>query len=252
MHRDAGPHLDAGVAPIAGAGASSPAAVAIRQDVIRACKILDGLRLVEGFGHVSARLPDGGMLITPARGLALARESELLTIGPDGSCLHGDPSSAPLERWMHLAIYRARPDVGAICRTHSRMAAALGVAREPLRAMHGFGGMLGLEVPLYDGTDLITDDGLGQAVAASLGDRTALLLRGNGALITGEGVPQACIRAVYLEEAAWMHVVSEGIGGGIPFTSEELRARSRWYAVEVSRAWEYYTNKFASDPMRPG
>jgi HCOMODA/2-hydroxy-3-carboxy-muconic semialdehyde decarboxylase len=126
------------------------------------------------------------------------------------------------------------------------MAVALGVARKPLRAMHGFGGMRGLEVPLYDGTDLITDDTLGQAVAASLGDRTALLLRGNGALITGESVPQACVRAIYLEEAAWMQVIAEGIGGGIPFNSEELRARSRWYAVEVSRAWEYYTSKFAA------
>jgi len=242
VHRDAGPRLDAGVAPIAGADTNTP----LRQDVIRACRVLDGMGLVEGFGHVSARLPEGGMLITPARGLALARQSELLTVGPDGACLQGDPASAPLERWMHLAIYRARPDVGAICRTHSRMAAALGVSRKPLRAMHGFGGMLGLEMPLYDGTDLITDDGLGRAVAASLDDRAAVLLRGNGALITGESVPQACVRAIYLEEAAWMQIVAEGIGGGTPFTSDEHRTRSRWYAVEISRAWEYYTSKFAA------
>jgi ribulose-5-phosphate 4-epimerase/fuculose-1-phosphate aldolase len=244
MHRDAGPHLDAGVAPIA--DRDSSAAAALRQDVIRACKVLDGMRLVEGFGHVSARLPDGSMLITPARGLALATESDLLTFGLDGECLAGDPSSAPLERWLHLAIYRSRPDVGAICRTHSRMAAALGVARKPLRAMHGFGGMLGLDIPIYDGTDLITDDGLGRAVAADLEDRAAVMLRGNGALTTGESVPQACVRAIYLEEAAWMQVVAEGLGGGRPFTSDELRARSRWYAVEVARAWEYYTSRFAA------
>jgi ribulose-5-phosphate 4-epimerase/fuculose-1-phosphate aldolase len=209
------------------------------------------MKLVEGFGHVSARLPDGSMLITPARGLALVTEAELLTIGPDGDCLSGDPASAPLERWMHLAVYRARPDVGAICRTHSRMAAALGVARRPLHAMHGFGAMLGLDVPLYDGTDLITDDGLGRAVAAELGDHAAVLLRGNGALITGENVLQACVRAIYLEEAAWMQVVAEGVGGGTLFTSDELRARSRWYAVEVDRAWEYYTARFAA-PSKPG
>jgi ribulose-5-phosphate 4-epimerase/fuculose-1-phosphate aldolase len=214
--------------------------------MIRACRILDGMRLVEGFGHVSARLPDGSTLITPARGLALAQEAELLTFGLDGGCLRGDPASAPLERWMHLAIYRARPDVRAICRTHSRMAAALGAARTPIRATHGFGGMLGLEVRVHDETDLITDDGMGQAVAAALGDRTAILLRGNGALIAGGSVSQACVRAIYLEEAAWIQVVAAGEGGALPFSADELHARARWYDVEVARAWEYYTTKFAS------
>jgi ribulose-5-phosphate 4-epimerase/fuculose-1-phosphate aldolase len=214
--------------------------------MIRACRILDGMRLVEGFGHVSARLPDGSILITPARGLALAQEAQLLTFGLDGVCLRGDPASAPLERWMHLAIYRARPDVRAICRTHSRMAAALGAARTPIRAAYGFGGMLGLEVRVHDETDLITDDGMGQAVAAALGDRTAILLRGNGALIAGGSVSQACVRAIYLEEAAWIQVVAAGEGGALPFSADELHARARWYDVEVARAWEYYTTKFAS------
>lgn len=246
MHRDVSPHLDAGVAAIPDAGTDSPTAAAIRQDVIRACKILDGMKLVEGFGHVSARLLEGGVLITPARGLALARDAELLTFGLDGECLDGDPSSAPLERWMHLAIYRARPDVFAICRTHSRMAAALGVAQTPIRATHGFGGMLGLEVPVHDETDLITDSDMGRAVAAALAEKTAILLRGNGAVITGESVPQACVRAIYLEEAAWMQVIAAQVGGGYPFTAEELQRRARWHQVEVGRAWEYYTTRFAS------
>src|SRR3972149_5965354 len=142
MHGDAGAHLDAGGAAIPDAPSNVPSVAAIRRDMIRACKILDGMRLVEGFGHVSARLADGSVLVTPARGLALAQESELLTFSLDGACQHGDPSTAPLERFLHLALYRARPDVRAICRTHSRMAAALGAARTPIRATHGFGGEL--------------------------------------------------------------------------------------------------------------
>ena len=246
MHGDAGAHLDAGVAAIPDAPSNVSTVAAIRQDMIRACRILDGMRLVEGFGHVSARLPDGSTLITPARGLALAQEAELLTFGLDGGCLRGDPASAPLERWMHLAIYRARPDVRAICRTHSRMAAALGAALTSIRPTHGFGGMLGLEVPVHDETDLITDDSMGQAVAAALGDRTAVLLRGNGAVVTGGSVAQACVRAIYLEEAAWIQVVAAGAGGALPFSADELHARARWYDVEVARAWEYYTTKFFS------
>ena len=245
MHRDAGPHLDAGVAAIADPATASPTADAIRQDMIRACRVLDGMGLVEAFGHVSARLPNADMLITPARGPGLAREEQLLSFSPEGECVGGEAESAPLERWMHLAIYGARPDVQAICRTHSRMAAALGTARMPIRAAHGFGGMLGMEVPVYDETDLITNAAMGQSVAAALGHRTAILLRGNGALVTGGSLSQACIRAVYLEEAAWMQVVAVGVGGALPLTVEELQARARWYDVEVARAWEYYTTKFA-------
>ena len=213
--------------------------------MIRACRVLDGMGLVEGFGHVSARLPDGNMLITPARGPGLAREEELLAFSLEGERVSGEAKTAPLERWMHLAIYRARSDVHAICRTHSRMAAALGTARIPIRAAHGFGGMLGMEVPVHDETDLITNDAMGQSVAAALGNGTAILLRGNGAVITGGSLPQACIRAVYLEEAAWMQLVAAGAGGALPFTVEELHARARWYDVEVARAWEDYATKFA-------
>jgi HCOMODA/2-hydroxy-3-carboxy-muconic semialdehyde decarboxylase len=214
-----------------------------RQDVVRVCRVLDQRGLVEGFGHVTVRLPGGNMLITPARGPGLATEDELLVFSPEGELVAGREGTAPLERWMHLAIYRARPDVNAICRTHSRMAAALGVANVPVRPSHGFGGMLGTEVPVHPENDLITSDAMGREVAATLGDRQGVLLRGNGALVTGATLPQACVRAIYLEEAAWMQVVAAGVGGAIPFTPEELAARQRWYDVEVERAWEYYTAK---------
>lgn len=217
----------------------------LRRDVVRVCRVLDGMGLVEGFGHVSVRLDDGNVLITPARGLGLVGEDELLVFCPDGEWVSGREGTAPLERWMHLAIYRARPDVNAICRTHSRMAAALGVANVPIQTAHGFGGMLGLEVPVHPENDLITDDEMGRAVAVTLGDHVALLLRGNGSLATGSRLEQACVRAIYLEEAAWMQVVAERAGDMMPFTPEELAARSRWHDIEVERAWEYYTARYA-------
>jgi HCOMODA/2-hydroxy-3-carboxy-muconic semialdehyde decarboxylase len=218
----------------------------VQQKVICVCRVLDGLGLVEGLGHVSARLPDGNMLITPARGLGLVRVDELLTFNLEGTLVAGREGTAPLERWMHLAVYRTRPDVHAICRTHSRMAAVLGVANAPVRTAHGFGGMLGRVVPVHFVNDLITNDAMGQAVAVSLADHVGVLLRGNGALVTGSTLPQACVRAIYLEEAAWLQVTATKVGGAIPFTPEELNARSRWHDVEMERAWEYYSTKYGS------
>ena len=218
----------------------------IRQEVITVCHVLDGLGLVEGFGHVSVRLPDGNILITPARAPGLTRPDELLTFNPEGGLVAGGEGTGPLERWMHFAIYRARPDVQAVARTHSRMAAALGVANTPVHTAHGFGGMLGAVVPIHPENDLVTDDAMGQAVATSLDDSAAVLLRGNGALVTGATLPQACVRAIFLEEAAWLQVTAAGVGGAVPFTTDELNARSRWHDVEMKRAWDYYSAKFCS------
>lgn len=218
----------------------------VRQEMIRVCRVLDGMQLVEGFGHVSVRLANNDVLITPARGLGLVEATELLTFKLNGELVAGAGGTAPLERWMHLAIYRARPDVYAICRTQSRMAAVLGVGNTPVRTAHGFGGMLGAVVPVHFENDLITNDEMGQAVAVSLADHVGVLLRGNGALVTGATLPQACVRAIYLEEAAWLQVTATRVGGAIPFTPEELNARSRWHDVEMERAWEYYSTKYGS------
>ena len=216
----------------------------IRQDVISVCRVLDGLGLVEGFGHVSVRLPDGNILITPARAPGIAKAEELLTFSPEGALVAGPEGTGPLECWMHFAIYRARSDVQAVARTHSRMAAALGVANTPVRTAHGFGGMLGAVVPVHPENDLITNDAMGQAVAVSLDNNAGVLLRGNGALVTGSTLPQACVRAIFLEEAAWIQVTAAGVGSSIPFTTDELDARSRWHDVEMGRAWDYYRSKF--------
>ncbi|HMQ52117.1 MAG TPA: class II aldolase/adducin family protein [Anaerolineae bacterium] len=221
----------------------------IQQEIIRVCRILEGKGLVEGFGHVSVRLNAETMLITPARGLRLVEAADLLVFDLSGQIKTGRLETAPLERWLHLAIYQTRPDLQAICRTHSPMAAALGVANQPLRPAHGFGAMLGAEVRVHPDNDLITDLTMGQNVATSLGAQAGLLLRGNGSLACGASLPEACVRAIYLEEAAWLQVTAAKIGGAVPFTLAEMKARARWHAVELERAWEYYSTKFAGEKV---
>ena len=62
----------------------------LKKDVISACRILSHKRLVEGFGHVSVRIPDSELFIlTPRIGLALVTEKELLTINFYGAVVEG-------------------------------------------------------------------------------------------------------------------------------------------------------------------
>jgi ribulose-5-phosphate 4-epimerase/fuculose-1-phosphate aldolase len=215
--------------------------------IVAAGRIMDGMKLTEGFGHMSARLADQDrILITGALAPGLATTADLLEFSVAGECLQGAASGLKpaLETPLHLAIYRARPGVRAICRTHSPYAVACGASGRSIRASHGFGGMLGLRVEIHPEADLIVNAAQGDAVAAALGANTALLLRGNGALATGATVEEAVVRAIFLEESARHEILCASGGGPAGLEPELLALRARWYGNETARAWHYYASKF--------
>src|SRR5262249_58037813 len=77
----------------------------LRAEVLTACRVLTHFRIVEGFGHVSARIAGGDrILITPRKALGLVSEAELVELDPDGRQLAGE-GGPPLEAAVHLAGY---------------------------------------------------------------------------------------------------------------------------------------------------
>ncbi len=65
----------------------------LKKDVVSACRILSRQKLVEGFGHVSARIIDSDrFIITPRISLALVTEAELLTMNLNGEVVAGNSS----------------------------------------------------------------------------------------------------------------------------------------------------------------
>ena len=209
-------------------------------EVAEAARIISGAGLVEAFGHVSARAGDGFM-ITPTSPLGDVGEDDVLCVGPDGST--GSMSDCtPLEVPMHAAIYAARPDVGAICRTHSPAAVRAGVLGEVPPLLHGLGGLAG-EIALCDRFNLVTDREAGEEIAAALGSADCLLIKGNGSVCTGESLADAVVRARYLEErCAVGEVPAAGGGPG----DVEIAARARWYERERVRAWAWMRWRYAT------
>ena len=106
----------------------------LKQDIVSACRILSQQKLVEGFGHVSARIAGTDhFLITPRIGLALVKKTELLTMNLAGAVIDG-AQPAPFEAWLHAAIMKAKPRVNAIARIHARGANIFSVADRKTRA----------------------------------------------------------------------------------------------------------------------
>jgi ribulose-5-phosphate 4-epimerase/fuculose-1-phosphate aldolase len=217
----------------------------LRKDIISACRILSHEQLVQGFGHVSARMPNSGLfLITPRMSLALVMEDDLVTMNLDGEIVSGR-HPAPFEAWLHAALMKSRPRINAITRIHARIANMCSVTDRKLEPVHNHGSFFAGGVPVFDKPDLISTQALGEAVARVLGDGPAVLLRGNGQVTVGRTIPEAVMMAIYLEEAAEILHGALQIGTPISLTPDEAGKRQveALPPVDLERAWNFFKTR---------
>ena len=217
----------------------------LKRDVISACRILGKQQLVEGFGHVSARLPDSEFfLLTPRISLALVEEADLLTLNLDGKVVEGH-HPAPFEAWLHTAIMKSKPSVNAITRIHARVANMFSVTERKLEPVHNHGSFFAGGVPVFKRPDLISTAELGVQITQELGDDPAILLRGNGQVTVGRTIPEAVLMAIYLEEAAVMLYGALQIGTPIPLSASESKQRriEALPPLDLERAWNFFKKR---------
>lgn len=217
----------------------------LKRDVISACRILGEQKLVEGFGHVSARMPDSeSFLLTPRISLALVEEADLLTLDLDGKVLEGH-HPAPFEAWLHTAIMQSKPSVNAITRIHARVANMFSVTDRKLEPVHNHGSFFAGGVPVFKTPDLISTAELGAQMTHELGDNPAILLRGNGQVTVGRTIPEAVMMAIYLEEAAVMLHGALQIGTPIPLSASESNQRriEALPPIDLERAWNFFKKR---------
>ena len=206
-----------------------------RRDVVEAAHVLSRLGLVTAYGHVSARA-GASMLITPAADLATVTEAGVVDVPLDASSL---PTAAPAEAWVHLALYRARPDAGSIARAQPASAVAAAATTTSLAPLHGQAAWLGESVPVHDSAHLLRSAELAERAARSLPTGEALLLRGNGALTLGATPGVAVARMWLLSAACDAFVAARAAGQVKPLTVEEIAS---WRAVGdelLPRLWRH-------------
>jgi L-fuculose-phosphate aldolase len=188
----------------------------LRGQVAAACRIL----ALEGYadltlGHVSARVPGEDAALIKRKGVALdeVEPDDVVEIGLDGAARNGTTAVIHLETVLHTAVYRARPDVGAVVHGHPPYATALAATDAPLELLtHDavlFADGLGR---FEESADLIVGEDQGTAVAEALGPHRAVLLRNHGVLVVGESVPWAALGAVTLERANRLQAIAAQLG----------------------------------------
>ncbi len=193
-----------------------------RRGIIETALIMSREGLSPGrSGNVSARTA-GGMLITPTgTAYEALQEDAIVLVDDNGETPPG--SLKPSSEWqMHLAVYKAKPDVGAIVHCHSINATALACVGKPIPAFHYMVAIAGgTDIPLAPYATFGTVE-LADAVVLALTGRKAALLAHHGQIACGLDLAAALDLAREVETLAGQYVATLKIGGGPVLDDAEM------------------------------
>jgi ribulose-5-phosphate 4-epimerase/fuculose-1-phosphate aldolase len=226
-------------------------------DLVLANHILADQGILDGFGHVSVRSAKNPnhYFISRSRAPALVTTADIMEYDLDDHPIDAQGRNPYVERFIHSEIYKVRPDVQAVVHSHSPAIIPFGVADVPLRPVSHMGGFLIKEVPVFDVRDaggdetdmLIRNKELGAALAAKLGNGTAVLLRGHGDAVVGQSIKHAVLHAIYAEFNARIEAEALRLGGKVKFLNEvEAKKVGAVNDGVVDRPWEIWKNQALS------
>lgn len=164
-------------------------------------------------GNISVRLEDG-FLITPTNSSLGRLEAERISrLDADYRHIGGDKPSK--EVFMHRAMYRARPDAGAVVHLHSTHATAVGCLPDvdpanPIPPLTPYFVMrVGRRMPIVE-YYRPGDPAMEPAIHAAAQDARAVLLANHGPVVSGKTLTDAVYAAEELEEAAKLFLMLRG------------------------------------------
>jgi ribulose-5-phosphate 4-epimerase/fuculose-1-phosphate aldolase len=229
----------------------------IIKDLVIANRILAKEDVVDAYGHVSIRNPDNPKSFFISRSLApeLIEKDDIVELGLDGEPLKNEKRSLYLERFIHAAIYEARPDINSVVHAHAEDTLPFGIAAATkLKPVIHSGSFIGPSVPVWDIADkfgatnvLVTNMAQGRDLAKCLGKNSVALMRGHGFASAARSLIEVVRLSVYLPRNARALMRAKMLGGKITYLSKgEIDARNKGYSpysTETWRAWEYWANK---------
>jgi ribulose-5-phosphate 4-epimerase/fuculose-1-phosphate aldolase len=232
----------------------------VRQDLVAANRILGHEGILDAYGHVSVRHPEisDHFLLCRARSPENVEVADVLEFDAEGA-LVGDPGAIPyIERFIHAAVYEARPDVDAVCHNHAISILPFSISRQvKLRATINASRLFGEGVPVWDIADgfgdstsmLVANMEQGRSLARSLGPAPLALMRGHGAVVTGNDLRQVVYRALDMDRGARAQLSVMTLGATRSFTDAELAPHDGLPAgaTRDDRAWEYLLHRAGLD-----
>lgn len=236
-------------------GPVDPAAIA---DLAAAARILAQQGVVDGMGHVSMRHPTAPnrYLMSKAQAPALVTPDDIIEYDLDCAPCNANGRGSFLERFIHGAVYKARPDVMAVVHSHSPSVIPFGLVNVPMRAMFHNAAFLAGGVPVFDiaerfgATDMLVGNAeKGKAFMDIMGAAPVALMRAHGSVACGSSLQTAVFRAVYTEVNARIQHWTQALGGNGPMAALDPNEGMLADAVNEGaalRAWDLWRGQVRS------
>jgi ribulose-5-phosphate 4-epimerase/fuculose-1-phosphate aldolase len=225
------------------------------KDLVIANRILAYHGVFDEYGHVSMRHPGdaGRFLLARDYPAAYVEPGDIIEFTLDGAPAADDNRPLCAERFLHAAIYAARPEVNAVLCAGSEDVLPFSITPVPLRAMLGTVGDMGTYVPVWDiadkfgdATDLaVSDMDRARDLAQRLGGYRVVLMRGVGFVATGRTLNDAVKTSVYIPKNA--RTLAQSLEFG-PVTSISQGEVNQRLAIDpesnaMRRGWEYWARE---------
>jgi ribulose-5-phosphate 4-epimerase/fuculose-1-phosphate aldolase len=224
-------------------------------ELVVANRILANENVVDAYGHVSIRHPGNPERFFMAQMLTapeMVERGDLMEFGLDGEP-PGDSRTPSIERFIHSAIYEARPEVQAVVHAHAEDTLPFSITNVPLRPVIHSGSFIGTHVPVWDISDNFGDTNLlvsnmaqGRDLARCLGNNNVALMRGHGFAAAARSLIDVVRLSVYLPRNARVQLAAMQIGKLKPLSDGEIAARAagyKPYSAQTWRAWQYWANR---------
>jgi HCOMODA/2-hydroxy-3-carboxy-muconic semialdehyde decarboxylase len=230
----------------------APLADELVTDLLLGNKILYKYGIVDAFGHISVRHDADPGKYVMSRHLApgLVEKDDLITYDLDSNPIPETKHRLYSERYIHGEIYKLRPDVHSVVHCHAPALIPFGITNADLQPVYHMSSFLGEGVPKFEiresagMTDmLIRTAPIGKALAADLGDKPMILMRGHGATMVGKTIKHAVYRAIYAALNAQIQTEAMRFGEVTYLAREEAGNYERYIDEVIHRPWNMWVRE---------
>jgi HCOMODA/2-hydroxy-3-carboxy-muconic semialdehyde decarboxylase len=237
---------------------------ASRTDLSIANRMLANEGIFDAFGHTSMRHPTNPKryLLSRSRAPQLVEPGDILEFDLDSNPV--DKNHPPLysERVIHGEIYKARPDVMAVCHHHAPAFMPLVICGIDYVPVFHLGAVGGVKPPFWDQRKefgdcnyLVVTPEEGASLAARLGSHNLVLMNRHGVTAVGTSIQSCVFRSIYSAKNAEYQIVAADAGTLDPLSPGDAKISGdiATSTTGLSRAWEVWLRRLAqAGGMPPG
>ena len=233
----------------------------ILHELIVSTRILANENVLDAFGHVSVRHPRDPQRYFISRHQApeLAEVSDLIELDLESEPIRPREFRLYSERVIHGEIYKARPEVNAVCHHHAHAVLPYAISGQEMVPVFHLGAVIG-HVPFWDQRDEFGDTNMlvvkpeeGASLARALGPHWMVLMRRHGATVAGTSLRELTFRTVFgcdnakLQSQAMAHGHVDSLSPG----EAKLTSAHQLRPPSSNRAWNYWVRHVEKAGLMP-